>query len=224
MDIYFLMKVRHRYVSETTRQGTSLRSVERTRSIHFLMTDLRCEIISCHSRWTFNETLTLSAFKIWHKNIKLFCIDVYNESYWRLDVVFFNQNIFSSAMINRDNYPYVFAISEVTPAILWRRYELLRELGRSYLATHVNVSSRVNRTKMRTLVSIEVTWTVTQKCLHISPFSHVAAIRWRNVYRRAGVHNDKLRISLFNYRDRQYKISCWNKLNLDNRQESLIYI
>lgn len=49
-------------------------------------------------------------------------------------------------MINKDNYPYVLAISEVTRAILWRRHELLRELGRSYLTVHVNVlESRESR-------------------------------------------------------------------------------
>lgn len=49
-------------------------------------------------------------------------------------------------MINRDNCPYVLAISEVTRAILWRRHELLRELGRSYLGVHVNVlESRESR-------------------------------------------------------------------------------
>lgn len=150
MGVYFLMKVRRRDVGDDA--ARNIVAISGEYAIDSFPNDGSSWLRSCAKSFRIISdefSMQRSLFqprKIWHRNTKIFCIDVYNETYRRLDVVFFNQNIFSSAMINRDNYLYVLAISEVTRAILWRRHELLRELGRSYLATHVNVlESRESR-------------------------------------------------------------------------------
>jgi len=90
------------------------RSLKYMRRIYFLNnTSLlkMCKIISHHLQRLPIRRSFFQLPKTWHRNIKIFYIDVYKQVLSRkLDVVFLNQNIFSSIMINRDNYPYVFAI------------------------------------------------------------------------------------------------------------------